>query len=208
MLRLVENVRRKQLAWIAAILEHKKWRPSRLAREAGIDHSTLSKFLNDADNIAQLGTTSIEKIAALKIIPPYQTQPPALPAGLEAGETAPYVPVSGDPAMAVLTALRAGRNGVDAWILHSRALENAGYVAGDILVVDLNADPKPGDAVCAQVYDRSGKAETVIRLYEHPFLVAATMDGTFFRPLLVDNDMVVIRGVVIGSYRRRRAVAA
>jgi SOS-response transcriptional repressor LexA len=93
-------------------------------------------------------------------------------------------------------------------VLRSRSLESAGYMPGDILMVDLNGRPEPGDVVCAQIYDRSGKAETIFRIYEHPFLVAATLDGRLMKPHLVDNDRVVIRGVVIASLRERRAVAA
>lgn len=79
MLAIVENPRRKQLDWIGAILEHKGWRPSRLAKAAKIDHSTLSKFLNDPLNAAHLNSTSVEKIAAAGGIPPYHKQPVGQP---------------------------------------------------------------------------------------------------------------------------------
>lgn len=72
-------------------------------------------------------------------------------------------------------------------------------------MVDLNARPEVGDVVCAQVYDRAGKGETVFRVFEDPFLVAATLDTKLIRPLLIDNDRVVIRGVVVASFRERRA---
>lgn len=205
MLRVVENVRRKQVAWVNAILDHKKWRPSRLAREAGIDHSTLSKFLNDPLNAAQLNTLSVEKIAAVVPFPPYQTQAASRPSGLAEVEAEPYDASTSDILRAAVDALRGGRNGLDAWILHSRALENAGYLPGDVLIVDLNAEPRSGDAVCAQIYDRNGQAETVMRLYEHPFLTSATNDKALMRPHLVDGDRVLLRGVITSSLRPRRA---
>lgn len=205
MLSLVENARRKQMAWVEAILDHRKWRASRLAKEAGIDQSTISKFLNDPLNAAQLNTLSVEKIARVGGIPPYQSAPINPPRGLAETEATLY---EGDPASGLqfaLEALKAGKNGINTWLLHSRALENAGYVPGDILVVDLNASPAPGDAVYAEVFDRVGRPEAVMRLYEDPFLVAASLDRDFMRPLLVDNDRVVVRGVVIASVRPRRA---
>jgi SOS-response transcriptional repressor LexA len=90
-------------------------------------------------------------------------------------------------------------------VLRSRCLEVAGYVPGDVLMVDMNAKPEQGDVVCAQVYDRLGRAETVFRIFEDPFLVASSLDGTFFKPLLIDNERVVVRGVVVASFRDRRA---
>ncbi len=206
MLALVENARRKQVAWVEAILDHRKWRPTKLAREAGIDQSTLSKFLNDPLNAAQLNTLSVEKIATAGGIPPYQTQPVPVPRGLVEGEATPYVAETADVALSrAIHAARGGKNGIDPWVMRSRALELAGYLPGDILMIDLNAEPQDGDAVCAQVYDKIGRAETVMRLYERPFLVASTTDRTLGRPLLIDDDRVQVRGVVIASFRARRA---
>uniref|UniRef100_UPI003BABF335 hypothetical protein n=1 Tax=Stappia sp. TaxID=1870903 RepID=UPI003BABF335 len=206
MLSTVEPTRRKQLSWIEAILDYKGWNRTRLAREAGVDPSTLSKFLNDPDNKSQLQTTSIEKIAAVGGIRPYNTTPPLRMDGLADSETEPYVAEQNPGLVDVaVSALKAGRNGVDPWVMRSRALEHEGFMPGDILLVDLNAQPQPGDAVCAQVYDRQGKAETVMRIYEHPFLVAASADPSVRKPFLVDDERVVIRGVVIASFRPRRA---
>lgn len=204
-LSLVENIRRKQIAWVNAVLVYRQWNRSRLAREGGFSHSTLSKFFNDKEDIAQLETTIVEKIARVGGIPPYQTEAPERARGLAESEATPYTASPSDPVAAAIAALKAGRNGLDPWVLQSRALETAGYVPGDILMVDLNAEPKDGDAVCAQVYDRQGKAETVMRLYEDPFLVAATNDKHLMRPLLVDRDRVMVRGVVVASMRPRRA---
>lgn len=206
MLALVENARRKQLAWVEAILAHRNWKPSRLAREAGVDHSTISKWLNDPLNAAQLNTMTVEKLAIAGGIPPYQTSAPATPRGLAESEAEPYRALEvEDAASRAVYAAKGGRNGVDPWILRSRALENAGYMPGDVLMVDLNAEPRDGDAVCAQVYDKSGRAETVMRLFEKPFLVSATADAALRRPLLVDGIHVVVRGVVVASIRPRLA---
>src|SRR5947209_1043302 len=58
--------------------------------------------------------------------------------------------------------------------------------------------PEAGGAVGAQVYDwRRAAAETVMRLYEPPYLVAASLDEGLRRPLVVDNEQVIIKGVVL-----------
>lgn len=205
MLSLVENVRRKHLAWVEAVLAHKRWKPSRLAKEGGFDHSTLSKFLNDPTNSAQLGSTTIEKIALVGGIPPFQTKAPGSARGMTEGEATPYA-AGGDEVIArAIAAIQGGRNGIDPWLLNSRALENAGLLPGDILLIDQNADAVDGDVVCAQVLDSAGRVETVMRVYEKPFLVTATNDQALRKPLLVDGDRVQLRGVMLTPLRPRRA---
>ncbi|MGH6907913.1 MAG: hypothetical protein ACREDX_08660, partial [Aestuariivirga sp.] len=93
---------------------------------------------------------------------------------------------------------------IDAWTLNSRALEGAGYRPGDILLVALDETPAAGDVVCAQIYDWvKAKAETVFRIFQPPYLVAATSDPQLMRPHLVDDAAVAIKGVVLQSLRGR-----
>lgn len=206
MLAIVENARRKQLDWVRAILAANIWRPSKLAREAGLDHSTISKFLKDPLNIAQLNSYSVDKIAQAGGIPPYHTEPIVQARGFAEEEAAPWSNAGDDPLKPAIEAIRAGRNGIDAWVMKSRALENAGFLPGDILMVDLNAAPADGDAVCVQLYDRAGRAETAFRIYENPFLVAACADPALRRPVLIDGGrQAVVLGVVIASMRQRLA---
>jgi hypothetical protein len=63
--------------------------------------------------------------------------------------------------------------------------------------------------VCAQLYRWSeGRADTVFRLYEPPYLVAMTRDAELRKPALVDNDRVIIKGVVILTLRPRERLMA
>jgi transcriptional regulator with XRE-family HTH domain len=208
MLLVMENVRHKHLEWVQGILDAKHWNRTQLARISGVDPSTLTKFWNDSTGTARLNTYTIEKIEAASGIRAFETSPAPATRGLAEREAEPYV---ADPAMAssgaFLSSVRQNQNGIDPWVLKSRALELAGYLPGDVLVVDLNSEPRSGDVVCAQVYDRRGHAETVFRIYEHPYLVACSMDMLLQRPLLVDGDHAQIRGVVTASFRQRRAAA-
>jgi len=43
--------------------------------------------------------------------------------------------------------------------------------------------------------------DTVFRIYEPPYLIAATTLSHYRRPLLVDNDRVTITGVVTDLIR-------
>ena len=100
-------------------------------------------------------------------------------------------------------------NSITAYRLESRALECAGFQPGDTMIVDLNAGPQPGDVVCAQIYDYArALADTVFRVYEPPYLVSATFDARLRRPLVLDQHLVDIKGVVVASLRARQARAA
>lgn len=202
---VVENVRRKQLQWLAFIREVKGWNDAELARRTGRNAATFSKFENDPDNEAQLSPKTVALIEQASGIPAYQSENIVKPRGIAERESAPYEAEQITAIDGAVKALKADRNAIDPWVLHSRCLEAAGYMPGDILMVDLNARPTPGDVVCAQVYDRTGRAETIFRLYEDPFLVAATLDKKVMKPHLIDNDRVIVRGVVIASFRERRA---
>lgn len=169
--------------------------------------STFSKFENDPENKAQLDPTTIALIEEASGLRAYEQSVHAKPRGLAEVESARY---DAEPLKVIdgaVKAMKGERNGIDPWVLKSRCLEGAGYLPGDVVLVDLNARPQPGDVVCAQVYDRNGRAETVFRIFEDPFLVAATLDRTLFKPWLIDNDRVIVRGVVIASLRERRAAA-
>lgn len=102
-----------------------------------------------------------------------------------------------------------GSNGYEARVLNSRALECAGYLPGDVLIIDRNTEAKPGDIVCARIFNWQGTgSELVFRVWEPPFLQAATFDPTLRQIFTVDNDRVLIEGVVVFSVRRRMARAA
>lgn len=213
MLRIVStteptSLRRRQLAWLQAMLDFRTWNVTRLAREAGVSQSTLAKFLNDPENLAQLSTNTVEKLAQAGGIRPYETTPTVHPRGLSEREAERFEGLPEQPAFSKLIAALATGNSVVPWILNTRALESFGYMPGDVLMVDLNATPRDGDVVCAQLYDRNGEAETVFRILEYPFLVAATLDRRTVKPILVSNDTVAIRGVVTSSHRPRLAQLA
>jgi len=130
-----------------------------------------------------------------------------------AEDAVPYEAPQGDPLTSAVRAMIAGRRAADPWVIKTRALELAGYLPGDIVIVDLGEAPQPGDAVCAQanIDLRRGTAETVMRLFERAgaatVLVGASVDPAFRQPIAVD-DRVAIKGVIVGMLRPPRHAAA
>lgn len=199
MFRVVENVRQKHLDWINFILASTGWSQHRLAKEADLSASALNKFLKDPTNSRTLNSFSVEKLERASGVPLGRT------AGSFAEKDGPHYEIELiDDLGSVAHAMKQGRNGVDAWLIKTRALELAGYLPGDTLIVDQSVTPQHGDVVVAQLYDRNGDAETVVRIYEGSFLIAATTDPALLSPIFINKD-VLIRGVGITSFRNRRA---
>jgi transcriptional regulator with XRE-family HTH domain len=208
----VNELKERQIAWLRDMLARHGLKPTPLAERAGVNPSTLTRKLNGTDMGGPFTEATIAKIAAA-----FGEDYPTLSGGSGGGRSAgfrdteaePYVAVASDPLADAIRHL-CDRPGVDPWTLHSRALEYEGYRPGDIMIVDLNAEPRRGDVVCAQLYDwqRPGGTQTVFRLFEPPYLVGAGPDEASRKPRLIDNDSVAIKGVVLTSLRPRASRAA
>lgn len=91
------------------------------------------------------------------------------------------------------------------WLIRSRALDLAGILPGDIVEFDLNEmQPPRGTVVVAQHYrpDRPG-ADTVLRLYEPPYLLVRSTDPAIDQRPLEIGDQAVIMGAFLRLYRQR-----
>lgn len=96
------------------------------------------------------------------------------------------------------------RPGVVLWKVKSRAMVLAGMLAGDLLFADTmqSERAKAGDLVVASIFNHAaGTATTVLRRFEPPVLVAASVDPTEQRVRVVDGTNVVIRAKVVASWR-------
>ncbi len=195
----------RQRQFVLEVLRRTGWSQSDLAHRAGLDPSTLSRFLSfGAEGRALRAATlaRIERAAGISVSGDNSAN-----GGFAETEATPLTRPDAALARAV-AALSEGHRNVDAWTLASRALEMAGYRPGDILLVALDETPQPGDVVCAQIYDWArGRAETVFRLHQPPWLVAASADPALLRPHALGDNGVVIKGVVIYSLRPRTATA-
>jgi hypothetical protein len=202
-------VQQRQREWLQGIVNASGDTLSQIALRANVSQSTLTRIANSAEYSGVLTAVTIERITEAYQVPgpdEFSGRRPMLGGFHEAERFDPAG--DRDGITAIVQALLAQRDGSDAWRLRTDALEQVGYLAGDVVIVDMNATPQPQDAVCAQVYDwQRGAAQTVWRVYDPPFLVAASRDRTAHKPLLVDNERVVIKGVVEKMVRPHRLSA-
>ena len=203
----MSNEAEAQHRYLQDVLARTGWTQTELASRAGLDPSTLSRFLSGQRQGHALRRSTIIKIGKVSgLAAPGEAPAIDQPVGFAEAEATPLDIASSGAAEAIAALLR-GRSNLDPWVLHSRALENAGYRPGDILIVGLSETPVAGDVVCAQVYDwTTGKAETVFRLFQPPYLLAATADAHLSRPHVVDGNRVIIKGVVLNSLRGRSSI--
>lgn len=195
---------RETKEWLNAIARHFNLSPSQLALNSGMAASTLTRYLNDKTNSVGITQTSLEKVATYSGFRPNQlpgrnragmAEPDTIPFSHEQTEWPNWVRLAVDAA-------KAGRNGVEAWIMKGAALDAMGIMPGDIVIIDQNARPKSGDIVLAQILDGiSATTETVMRLYQAPFIMTHSMRLGPGRPEQVDDDRVAIAGVSIGTLR-------
>lgn len=206
-----QTVARLHREFVRSVVEKTKTPPTRLATEIGVAPSTLTRLLNEPDGgKATLRATTIAKLEHYSgLVAPTMDMP-------EGGRTAPslredavpFEPKGADAVVAAaIKAIIGTQKYIDAWTMRSRALECAGFMPGDTVLVDLSTLPRAGEPACAQVYDwRGGNAETVMRIYEPPYLVAATYDGNLRKPLLVDDERVIVKGLILPHRLRPRGI--
>lgn len=206
-LRAMDPVKKEQIEWVRAVMSYLGV-PSanQLAAMAGVNPANIQRPLS-ANYKGKFGAATIARIAAAANLRPMEF--PSRPAGMDEPEAAPFVFETGQDAIdsnidRAVRELTRGRNGRDPWVMRSYALEMSGILPGDVLIVDMNLQPKPKDIVCAQLFGRGGSgAETVFRVYEPPYLMANSMRYGIQKPVPVDGEDVVIQGVVDGMFRRR-----
>lgn len=204
-----QSVAKLHRDFVRSVVEKTKTPPTRLATEIGVAPSTLTRLLNEPDGgKATLRATTIAKLERYSGLaaPTLELPDGARPAPGVREDAIPFEPQGADAAVAAaIKAIVGTRKNIDAWTIRSRALECAGYMPGDTVLVDLSTLPRAGEPACAQVYDwRGGSAETVMRIYEPPYLVAATYDGNLRKPLLVDDERVIVKGLILPHRLRPR----
>lgn len=201
------DIRERQRAWLRAVIGSTGLRASQVATGAGVSDTTLSRLLNNPEYEGTLSQMTVDRIKEKFRVPGPEeyANKGAFVVGFAEAERIEF-DEAGLARMAEAMGCR--RNGIDYWRLKTLALEQVGYLAGDIVAVDVNATPAAQDVVCALFYDRGhGSGATIWRVYDPPFLVGAAADRTAYKPLLVDNDRVSIKGVVVASIRPHRLSA-
>lgn len=202
----MSNLRDQQVAWLDHIVQSTGLTITEVARAGGLHPSTLTRFRNTNDNGHTLTSSTVRKIENATRVPAYVTDiRPAIQAFTE-NEAHPFI-AREDAGNLVESALRSAARSaqnIHLWTLKTNSLSAVGYMAGMVVAVDHDAEPRDGDAVCAQKYDyRRGTAETIFRVYRTPYLLTASMSGEPGEVEIVDNKNVVIAGVIVGGFRLR-----
>lgn len=187
-----------------------------LGRAIGRDRTVISKIYSGQRAIkpeevpllaAALDISVEDIIERAGMASPAVVRRLAQPPGMAEGEATPFDWKSRTADEATLSAaFGLNRAGVEAWAVKSDSMDLAGYLKGDIMVVDRNRAERAraGDDVLAQVYDyAAGDARTVFRRYDPPFIYAISTRQTELKPHLVDGERVAIVGVVTFSWRAR-----
>lgn len=152
--------------------------------------------------VLQVPLATVLEKAGVTDAPTAQTIAP----GFAESDAAPWIPgpglAEGQQVPTIAQALGGGRPGVDVWQVKGQTMALAGLLAGDFLLVDTHQAERarPGDVVVAQIYTPRG-ANTVLRRYEPPVLVAASTSPEDGRVFVVDGVNVVIRGKITASWR-------
>jgi len=206
-----KHLQDRQRAWLLRVIETTGLKPSQIARGADVSDTTLTRLLNNPSYEGTLSELTIERIKTTYNLPGPGNDPPAkggAPVLFSEAELLQFAAL--EPSIAAaLTALCAGITACEIWRLHSSAIENAGYLVNDLVVVDPNATPGPHDAVKAVVTEWSrGSAETIWRLFDPPYLLSSAARQLAAKPLLVDGQRVRVAGVIVASLRPHRLSAA
>lgn len=207
MLLRMTDLRDQQIAWLDNITASSGLTLTDIARRAGLNPSTLSRFKQKNESGHTLTARTVKKIEEATGVPAYEQRIRPKLAYFNEEEAIPFKldENAQDLMVEALRTVVSRTNSVDLWQLKTRALSAVGYAEGDVILVDREAQPRPGDAVCAQKYDwRRGIAETIFRIYRTPYLLTAIAFGDPGQPEIVDDENVVIKGVVIGGCHFRQ----
>lgn len=203
----MDDLREQQLAWLENITTSTNMTITDIARRANLNPSTLTRFRAKNESGHTLTSRTVKKIENVTGIPAYEARlrRPQL-AYFSEEEAEPYKidTTTKEPLLEALKTVVSRSNDMDLWLLKAPVLQAAGYNQGDVILVDRAIPPRSGDAVCAQIYDwRRGTAETVFRIFRAPYLLTALVAGEPGMPLIVDDENVVIKGVIRGSCHLR-----
>lgn len=197
------KARERQLSWLRGVLAHEKKSPTAFALELGLAQNIFTRFL-DAASTALLSVGTIEQIVSHTGFPGPDDRGASPGLGFGEGSQVDFAALRSEaPSHAkLLLGLTEKRPSATPWRLSTRALEGVGYRQGDLVIVEQGIAPVRGDAVCAQIY--AGRtARTVFRVYEPPYLLAASLDPDLRSPILIEDGRVLIMGVVTEMLRVR-----
>ena len=210
--------RRSQLQdWITSLMAaHGIEDYSKFARRVGVADSTISRLMNPSSEGHQLRESTIARIETAF----NARRPSAIPVlsrpGLgeriqpEADFSVPETmldKIRHDIQPLLTTREDGGETGMavrEALLVSDRALDLAGYLPGDVVLVDMDAQPATQDIVAVRWLTGQRPSDQItLRIFDTPFLTAHSTDESLRRPVLIDPARVQLIGVVRLAIRDR-----
>lgn len=191
---LAENLRRAR--------EKRKMSQIGLAKAAGVYQNTiraieigLTKETKKIDQIARALGTTVEELLQ------DDRNPNSGADVLDEGRLIDIREIANDNVANVLRAAIHNKR-AEIWQLSTDLLDGAGYLRGDYVVVDLKADPQPGNIVHA-VKHRGDRQVALFRALFPPSLMLVTQRTwpSHVHVEVVDDQQVIVRGVVTVKIR-------
>ena len=193
-----ERIRARQAFWLAEVLRITGRKASPLAEASGVSSNLLTRFQNSEESL--LDTLTIELVKDHTGLPgPDDEDGQIVGLGREEGvllEPADMKRVTED-IRGALQQLMSGHGSARAWMLQSRSIEAAGWMKGDIVVVDPAVQPWAGDAVVVTHDDgRLPVPSILFRVFQPPYLMG------WGRGLMGEMHMSNCQPVYVDSKRR------
>lgn len=179
---------------------------SQIAKETKIASSTLYRPLKEGEHgVSTLHANTIAKIVEHTGAPfPAENGLRSVGRRPPRGTAQDAVPYSVEPGDEVDLALKAFSHKevvLAPYTLRTRAVELAGAMPGDVLLLNKATTPTPGDLVMADVRGFRSTDECLVRVFERAapvdLLVTRSLDPGLQAPLVVDGERVVLRGVFL-----------
>lgn len=186
-------------AWLAAIMAARPGlTPTQMARDIGLSPSSLTRHM-------QPNFTRQPRIETLRKIASHYGV--AIPQRL-LGSTEPprgFAETDAEPLSGYDVSEPGWNANQSDWRVKSGVLAAMGCMPGDTIRFDAAVEPVFGDIVIAQHYrPRHTNADTVMRLYMPPYLVAAEIGRPSIEPITIGSDNVVIMGTMVKRWSLRR----
>lgn len=184
--------------WIETICRNFAVTPTDIARRIGASPSTITRQIKP-------GWTRRPQLDILRRIA--QSYGQAIPASLIGTSIVTHGFAEPDVQPLIREHDDARDLNLSDWIVRTAVLAAIGCNVGDVLTFDARIKPVAEDVVIAQVY-KFGQpgAETVMRYYLPPFLIAAQIGRPTIAPIVEDpqNERVVIMGTMVRrAYERK-----
>lgn len=177
--------------WILARLTNERGEKARLAQHIGLRPDQVSKVIK--------GERALKPHEIPKVMSFFDKAPPnEKPTGFSESQATPYEASSHRKMSLIETLCPKARH--PSLFTVNTAAPWLGYLAGDILVIDMGVKVEDGDKVLATVANpETGESTTIISRYLGPWLSSGAPDEA---PLKMDDSQAVaILGVIKASAR-------